>query len=672
MVGKNIKVTATDEDGNVLESLATAAVTNDVVLPDDQIEGAIKIEDISGLQSDGTGLVGDWLRAVVPATLGSFSNVIFYRDGVQLNSTTMTGAAMAARADRPGLYTVSVIGTDNKVYLSDSIEVVDTEAPAVITAVSIEDDYATPKIIVDTEDTEAVISVTLNKAYNGNIRVFKASDLKYTGAAVVSESTVVTQSEGDGTAITAGSVIDTNSLWSTARVAAAADGAVARYVDPNTGATTYKFTVAATAGEDIVRGTEYKVIFDQTSITSDTAGMGSENVGPNTITAPYLEVPASMSIVTAPNGQAVKLSFVGASGETMSWMGNPNGVAANTFLTQLKVFSDTNSDLKDGTDLSATAAGSTVLKGIVTTNALADGNAFYYATAKTISGLFGAKSIDIASTLGTAAQEAATAISIGQDSSDPYTAEIKFENLRADGTVYVLQSYDPTTLGATNDKLISDFNNGTITAKASEKVTKGTASVKIAGAIDAITTNKNHYMALLVPDDELNYSQVGTTTGTTHGTVIASKLKSFKIVGVGKNVAGQVASYTTTAAFDATADTAILGYDQFGDPMATTAITEATTAKPMTCSNPTVAVDPATATEVTVTASTYDSAADGADEPGYGSLTINAGGTTVNKGEKWTLTLSTGQTLTIVAEGTGFAAANTVAKAAATWTVSIS
>lgn len=287
----------------------------DVKLPDDQIEGAIKIEDVSGLQSDGTALAGDTLRAIVPATLGSFSNVIFYRDGIQLNSTTNAGANMAVVANRPGKYTVSVIGTDNKVYLSNSIDVVGEEAPAVIKSVSIEDDYATPRIILGTEDTEAVISVALNKAYNGFIRVYKAADLKFTNAPVVSESTIINNGGGG-----AGAVDQVLAMPTTAQVAAATDGNVMVYIDPETGVATYKFTVAATAGEDIVRGTEYKVIFDQNTITTDTAGQGKENVGPNTITAPYLETPKTMSIDSAGNGQPVVISFRNEKGEIMSWI----------------------------------------------------------------------------------------------------------------------------------------------------------------------------------------------------------------------------------------------------------------------------------------------------------------------------------------------------------------
>ena len=659
-LGKYILVVVEDEDGDVAASDVTSAVAEkDVELPDDQIEGVISIEDVSGLQSDGTGLIGDTLRAVVPATMGSFSNVIFYRDGKQLNSTTQNGAEMFTTATRPGKYTVSVIGSDNKVYLSDSIDVVDTEARAIVQAFSIEDDYSTPNIDINAngEDYEAVISVSLNKAYSGNISIYKATDLKYTGAAVVTESTVVNAGGG------AGNVDNVLAMPTTAQVAAATNGNVLRYVDPETGVATYKFTVAATVGEDIVRGTEYKVIFDQANITDDTAGMGTENEGPNTVTAPYLETPAYMNIDSAGNGQPVVISFKNADDQTMTWMGNPApAVAANTLLSQIKVYSDKDNDMKDGTDKSATTAGSTILKGVMTTDATGDANAFYYATAKTVSGLFGPKAIDIASTLGTAAQPAATAISISQNSSDPYAADVKFENLRCDGTVYILQSSTAGEAATGDVSMITSYTNGTHGAKVAEKVTSGTKSVTIAGGIDAIANNKNHYLALFIPDDLTNYSQVFTDVDNAGdaGTIVAPKLTTYKVEGTGK-FTSEAASSNAAAAFDATTETALLGYDQFGDAMPTVAYKDVKAALALTCSNPTVATTPGTATTVTLAAHTQ------AGEIGYGDILVNAGGATVNKGEKWTTTLSTGQTLTFEATE-----ADGTAKATAKWKVSVS
>ena len=652
-VGSVISVSVTDADGiSATDSVVT--VEKKVELPDDQIEGAIKIEDISGLQSDGTGLVGDWLRAVVPATLGSFSNVIFYRDGIQLNSTTQNGAAMTARADRPGLYTVSVIGTDNKVYLSDSIKVVDTEAPAIIQSFAIEDDYSTPRIILSANaDTEAVVSVSLNKAYAGNIRIYKATDLKYTGAADVVESTVETVTTGG-----AGDVDEVLAMPTTAQVTALTNGNVVFYTDPETGVTTYKFTVPTTG---LARGTEYKMIFDQTAITSDTAGQGNENEAPNTATAPYLETPATMSIDKGANGEPVVISFKDANGATMIWMGAQAapGAAANDLLSQLKVYSNTKAEMKDGTDLGASTAGSTILKGIMTTDANGDTNAYYYATAKTVAGLFGKKSVDLASSLGKGAQPAATGIAITQNSSDPYSADVKFTNLRTDGTLYIMQSTTLAQVVATDDTMKTAFDQGTQAAKISSAVTAGTEKVTLAGAIDDINTTNVHYMAIFVPDDAVNYATVYTAGAGTDDLVVAAKLTKFALSGNLKDAT--TASYAGVTAGGPTAEEKYLvAKDQFGNSMAFTAA-EAFAAADMTDAAPTVDVGVGAKLAVAL------SAAPAATEDvivGVMTFTIDSA-TTVDEGKSFTIVLKTGQTLTLKNKAAG-------SPAASTWNISIS
>ena len=622
-VGSVISVSVTDADGiSATDSVVT--VEKKVELPDDQIEGAIKIEDISGLQSDGTGLVGDWLRAVVPATLGSFSNVIFYRDGIQLNSTTQNGAAMEARADRPGKYTVSVIGSDNKVYLSDSIDVVDKEAPAVIKSFSIEDDYDTPNIDVLGPDSEAVITVSLNKAYNGTIALYKSSDLKYQGAPDVSRTTALTATSGGATDVDASTTMPTVS-----QVTALTDGNILRYVDPETGVATYKWTVAAGLAR---------------AITSDTPGQGKENVFGTTATAPYVTAPASLAIDSAADGQPVVISFKDKNGNTLTWLGSQNPTAptaANTFLGQLKVYSKNNGEMKDGTDLGATPAGSNIVRGVMTTNAVGDTNAFYYATAKTVTGLFGAKALDLASSLGVTAQPAATGISIAQDSTDPYSAKITFQNLRADGTLYIVQSSDNTTNLGTNDDMITGLLAGTYPSKVSQKVTSATKEVVLGSAIDEIAGNKNHYQAVFVPDDTKNYSTVATNTGTTHGLLVVPTLTKYAILGKNSlaHANTSLAWSSDADVFDATTETVLQQLDQFGKEMITpiTAIP----ATPMTADNPTVSNGLLTNFAV---ARGTDATGDGAK---YGVITIvsTSGTAPAAKGASYSLKLATGQTI---------------------------
>ena len=512
-LGKYILVVVEDEDGDIAVSGVTSAVAEkDVELPDDQIEGVISIADISGLQSDGTGLVGDTLRAIVPATIGSFDNVIFYRDGVQQNSTTQNNAAMNFVTARPGKYTVSVIGSDNKVYLSDSIDVVDTEAPAIVQAFAIEDDYSTPNIILSANaDTEAVVTVALNKAYAGTIRIYKATDLKYTGAADVIESTVIN----------------------------------------NNG--------------DVVNGVNQVVAMPTT---------------------------AQVSALT------------------------------------------------------------------MTTDAIGDANAYYYATAKTVAGLFGAKSVDLTSTLGKGAQPAATGIAITQNSSDPYSADVKFTNLRTDGTLYIMQS-TTAAQAANDDTLKTAFDQGTQAPKVSTKVEAGTEKVTLGSAIDDIAANNTHYMAIFVPDNETDYATVFTAGAGTNDLQVAPKLTKFALSGNLKD-ATTAAYAAVTAAGPTAAEKYLVAKDQFGNSMAFTAA-EAFAAADMTDAAPTVDVGVGATLAVAVSG---NPAVTENVLVGVMTFAIDAA-TTVNEGKSFTIVLKTGQTLTLKNKVAGTAAAST-------WNISIS
>ena len=475
----------------------------------------------------------------------------------------------------------------------------------------------------------------MNKAYNGTIALYKSSDLKYQGAPDVSRTTALTATSGGATDVDASTTMPTVS-----QVTALTDGNILRYVDPETGVATYKWTVAA----GLARGQEYKVLFDQRAITSDTPGQGKENVFGTTATAPYVTAPASLAIDSAADGQPVVISFKDKNGNTLTWLGSQNPTAptaANTFLGQLKVYSKNNGEMKDGTDLGATPAGSNIVRGVMTTNAVGDTNAFYYATAKTVTGLFGAKALDLASSLGVTAQPAATGISIAQDSTDPYSAKITFQNLRADGTLYIVQSSDNTTNLGTNDDMITGLLAGTYPSKVSQKVTSATKEVVLGSAIDEIAGNKNHYQAVFVPDDTKNYSTVATNTGTTHGLLVVPTLTKYAILGKNSlaHANTSLAWSSDADVFDATTETVLQQLDQFGKEMITpiTAIP----ATPMTADNPTVSNGLLTNFAV---ARGTDATGDGAK---YGVITIvsTSGTAPAAKGASYSLKLATGQTI---------------------------
>ena len=234
-------------------------------------------------------------------------------------------SGISVRATRPGLYTASVMTNNGKIYMSDSISVVENEAPAIIKSVTITNDYLTPTLSYTSNDNRAIVTVKLNKAYEGRIQLYKATDKQYVNAASETINTVV-----DNTSIADGETSETVSLYSDAKVASTATlGHCWLYVDDVTGEATYKFVVNA----GLTRGTEYKVIFDQNEIATDAPGNGKENVYEHVI-APYLEAPSAVDVYQVAEGSPVKITFVNAKGEPLSWI--TGNITGSTFLSDLR------------------------------------------------------------------------------------------------------------------------------------------------------------------------------------------------------------------------------------------------------------------------------------------------------------------------------------------------
>ena len=551
-------------DGKTLTT--TATVSGDVELPDNQIEGVVKLADVSGLQTDNTGLIGDWLKAVIPATIGSFKDVIFYRDGEQLNSTTADLSDIYCRATQAGLYTASVMTNDGKIYMSGSITVVENEAPAALRSFTIEDDYKTPAIAYKIKDDKAVVTVVMNKPYEGTLQLFKTSDKKFSNAPVEKVSTTLVTADNIGDDKT----MQTPSLYNTEKVVAG-NGACYMYQDDVTGEATYKFLVN---DGGLTRGTEYTIVFDQDEISGDTPGSGEENAIAG-VKAPYITAPASLDVTEVSNGGTIKIELLDKDGKALSWItkqGN-TAVKAGDFLSELKVYSDTDKD-KDGTDLEVDPAQTTFDHGVGSTDKTGTTDAFYYATAKTKSGLFGKDSIELASGVRQNASDSADKIVIEQDKKDPYDAKISFTNLRTDGVVYVVQSYNVGTEGSTlptNLLLKDDFDTDKIDEIASASVEAGTKEIVVDGAMTKPVTDDHNssYIAIFIPDDTKNYGTVwtddvpaGTGTGNKSFT-LERKLVDIKIGTRAKSSDG-----TEDAQAALTKDGIIYtieGVDQFGD-----------------------------------------------------------------------------------------------------------
>ena len=203
----------------------------------------------------------------------------------------------------------------------------------------------------------------------------------------------------------------------------------------------------------------------------------------------------------------------------------------------------------------------------------AGAQAYWFATATLTKGVFGADKIELKSEATDNAQDAATDMDLVESKTTATTATVKFSNLRTDGTVYIVQGAFQAAAAAGNGQNVGStiatnettvnalFNkfdaNDPTTYTAKTTVEAGTASVDIANAISANLTKvaaaatgatasgdiingkivdedgdggtaggagttvdtwtltndtygNDHYIAIFIPDDDVNYGMVYT------------------------------------------------------------------------------------------------------------------------------------------------------------------
>ena len=578
------------------------------------------IFDYMGLQSDGTGIIGDQLRLSFGSTFGTPTAITWYRNG-SVEATLGNGVNMNAdgglwlnvTADRGvGLYKATVV-VDGVTYETNEIEITDKEEAATIVSFTLEDDYTDgTDIHYDTTDQRAVATVTLNKAYAGQLIIYKASDTKYanpinvndrlttsTGVAAVTAAQAI-----DVAAVGAGGVADARTImtsnqatnYQVLNTVTAAFGRGYGFINPD-GTATYKWVLD---DGGVLRGTDYVVCFNQNSISTDTPGTGIANVSDET-TAPYVKAPAAIAVTKVANGSKPEVTFLDEDDAEITWLGyettatqadlsggaaaDQNGMAVSTRsqletigLTDAQIYGSTNktndptasgvSVLVTGVTNRVTGAADTLVKGVWTTpNGVTAGNAAYWFAKATLKkGIFGAEKIELVSEPADSAQDAATDIDLVESKTAATTAVVKFSNLRTDGTVYIVQGDFQGTAAdtgvahetriVTNDTTVAAIFNkfdesdpNTYTAKVA--VEAGTASIdvpnaissnltKVAGAAGAnlaagdlvngniVDANANglstddtwaltadvfgndHYIAVFIPDDQVNYGMVYT------------------------------------------------------------------------------------------------------------------------------------------------------------------
>ena len=564
--------------------------------------------------------------------------------------------------------------------------------------------------------TKLVATVTMDKNFQGAFKLYKESDKKYktlidqmgtsAGTPAGDPATVASAGAGDSKLV-ASAPSNYNTVKKTT-------GSGLGYIAPD-GTVTYKWTVDGVGGTGgLTRGENYVLVFDQTSKVNDNIGSGTENKFDEAVTVPYVTKPEAIAITKAAKNAPAEITFYtdAEATEVATFMGMQtalNGAAAVGAKATSAIYSATKTGVatKDATKQGAAMGNTSSLKAGVWTSATTVGgtDAFWFASLDFKKGIYGKDEFTLRSKDQQVAYDAATAATISYKTSAPKDVKVSFGNLRTNSTVYLvaLNDADGATLGETtptvSDELPSaafrrayeDLENESITSAAVEA---GTGEYTFEGVINGITTGSagtgkkagNSYIAIVIPDDEANYSpcytgstittggpgtwKAGATAVTDGVADVKATLTTYKVAGKGK-ITGKTASYADVAAFAAATDTGLLGVDQFGNEMKTNGtFADAATNAVLTSTTPTLTTGCKAPRRLTLAESTY------AGNDFYGIITMGAaddtdttyGGNEVDpvKNEAWTVKLTTGQTLTFTCSDPKTNATD------CEWTVSIS
>ncbi len=502
-VGKFIMVVASDgtEEG-IFSAVTTAKVSVDS-------SSDVSLNDDYGLQADGTAVIGDRLTVTYGSSFGIPQNITWYKDGkvVQTNSvgdTVNNGLSVTITDSKwgAGVYKVSITNTEGKATESNEIIVTDKETPAVIGSFVLEDVYdgETDKLTYAKTDVTAVATVTLGKAYNGTLEIYEKTDTKFTNKI----DSITAPAPSTTTASLTPNKKVTNS------------GCL--YIAPD-GTANYKFVVDA----GLTRGKEYVLAFDQQQITTDKPGVGTANVTAEATVAPYLETPATIAITSVAKGIAPEVSFYDKDGAVLGWLAADNAgkTVAQLQFSDVQVYGVTANQTTGGTSLGVTTA-SKVVKGVMTADKTAGNTAYFYATAKTVAGVYGKDAVTITSDAASVAANAADNIDLIEDTTDATSAKVSFKNLRTEGKVYIVEGAvnGLTVISTPADIYTKIFQVSAASATASADVAKGAASVVVPNAIKPFssTAAENRYIAVFVPTDKTSFAEVYTDSSVNFNT----------------------------------------------------------------------------------------------------------------------------------------------------------
>nr|MCR4943841.1 hypothetical protein [Clostridium sp.] len=479
----------------------------------EDVAGNITISDVSGLQSNGTGLVKDTITLSYGDEVGTPASITWYRDNAILATFTdkamsysannglalSNGTAPANYTAKVGKYWAVVKTTAGKTIKSNTIELTDVEAPAVIKSFAIEDDYETgvtkstgaTKLDYNKTDKQAIATLVVNRDYAADLSIYAESNKTFTGSSVsTTKDTALTTATGF-------TVETSNKKMTNEDVSTATTTTAKKYVADN-GEVTYRWVVNGTG---LTRGTSYVAVYDQDSIKEDTIGDGKENVS-KAATAPYLTAPAKIAVTKASAGSAPEISLYDEAGNVLAWLGNTTSVS--TIFTGLNVYENKSKSTTAAHSAGVTNA-SPALKGVITGNhalTAAGTYSWYYATATTTKGIFADKAVTLTSDFVSGAENAADSVALAQNSTTATTAEVTFTNAKTDGIVYILTAAKYAAI--TKDSEVAT------NAQAHANVTKGDAKVLVEGALDAV----GDYYAVFMPTDATAYNRTDSAKAT--------------------------------------------------------------------------------------------------------------------------------------------------------------
>ena len=566
---------------------------------------AATLIDINGLQTDGTGLVGDRLRVTYTDDLGTPSSIAWYKDGAALISTRADAGALVFTintnefgatlngndAEDAGDWYAIISDKDGNFYESNHIEIVWKGDIAEMSDVSFSEDTTNSTTFDIAATTEKMIlNVTLNKDYTGTFYIFSDTEEDFKKGNAVADGAAPA---GYATTLATAVVYDTQ--MTDGAVTASANKAI-KYTEVTTGEVSYKIQLKTSTTKDITRGSKYYVVFDQANTDQDDIGGGAQKNANKSelITAPYVTAPAAITVpvltktgtgATAVVTAQAKL-FSDSTAETaMGFLKNnasPSTLTDTNAQLGIKMYAVTDAKNENGTSMTNASVvlggGQTDSFTITDTNQDIYG---VYAVVKTVPGVYGEKSVEIKSDVRAIPADAATSISVGYSKKNPDAVKVSIKALKTSGEIRIGTATRDTDDDTTASNIVKSLlNNEKVLA--SQTVQKGTTEFTFEDVISGLKdrTNGDTYAAVFVPDSDdfgpvavkidhtatggaaagangndgyLQMKQVQTSYGVT-GTTTKQKLGSATGNGVSGGVAKQLA-------------TTLIAYDQFGDEM---------------------------------------------------------------------------------------------------------